>query len=424
MFRAIGVPYVMDYRLEESHKSIFGELLSGDDPPGGGIGRLPAMPAQAGESDNEPSLLGILRKSASQTWDKENYREVARAERLALQAESRRLLEGLEDFKWIRRCMVTARRDVDLVEVKRSADGGYFVSNVFRCGSWSACPMCAAKIAVVREAEMRDILNRCEVLGFGVFLLTYTLSHGLETKCAKTMNLLTQAKRLFKGGRAWVELQERLQVVGSVKALEVTHNLRNGYHPHEHELLILRPGGAITDELVDELKRRWVKCVALAGGVADYEHGVTVVKGEGTMLDWLARYLSKTGRLPKTVAWDLAREMSKGPVVNWSGRESRTSLALLRASQTGDKLAARVWGQYAVAAKGKRQLSRSRGLDELLGLRAFKTDEQVIEEADDLAVTVLEMSKAEYARVVAGGPGSINELLLSARRKYENLSSP
>jgi hypothetical protein len=84
--------------------------------------------------------------------------------------------------------------------------------------------------------------------------------------------------------------------------------------------------------------------------------------------------------------WTLELEMTKGHIKKGKV-DGMTPFDLLRAYRdTGDCDYADRFVEYSKAFKGKRQLTWSRGLRELLALDEEKTDEQVANELEDDAV--------------------------------------
>ena len=96
--------------------------------------------------------------------------------------------------------------------------------------------------------------------------------------------------------------------------------------------------------------------------------------------------------------WGLSEEMTKGHLKK--GRSSCSPFDLLNYSTMdvtiGDRTAADLWQEFAIATKGKRQLEWGRGLKKLL-LIDEKTDEQLAQETDQDSIELLEVDQYVFA---------------------------
>jgi hypothetical protein len=102
-------------------------------------------------------------------------------------------------------------------------------------------------------------------------------------------------------------------------------------------------------------------------------HGVDVRGGDEKAADYIAKY----GREPKSESWTLAAEMTKAQQKNkLRADEHYTPFQLLDMSEH-DTQAARLFQAYALTLKGRKLLSWSRNLRELLGLDQELPDEEI-----------------------------------------------
>jgi hypothetical protein len=133
--------------------------------------------------------------------------------------------------------------------------------------------------------------------------------------------------------------------------------------------------------------------VGLAGLRDVNEHGVTVKLAQMSV----AEYVAKFGR---ERSWGPEHELAKANAKQ--GRKSgRTPRELLRDYGAGDERSGALWGEYARVFKGRRQLVWSKGLRELLGVEAEKTDAELAQEAQERGSVLVLLDKDQWGHVLA-----------------------
>lgn len=273
-------------------------------------------------------------------------------------------------------------RYVQYNEVRKKAHW----ANVQRCGSVWTCPVCAKQITEKRRAELTDALNKWKTVHSGnVLLLTLTFSHSVTESLR---SLLERQKRAYKRFFENSKVVARMKVLGvehKIKAFEVTYG-QNGWHPHNHVLLLTNHELRDFQEEREELSKLWIQCCVKSGlNAPSMEHGLDIRDGT-----YAEKYVSK---------WGLEHEMTKGHVKQ--GRNgSLTPFDLLQysmveASMNGRTLSS-LYQEYGVATKGARQLVWSRGLKALLGVEE-KTDEELAEETEKQAITMTSVDGYVFA---------------------------
>lgn len=312
-------------------------------------------PARGGFLPEGEAALGTLAKSHSHI----------RVQRFYKQAAARVLLP-MERIHNCLRAVTAGRANVGVWMSNEHQRAHY--KNLQTCGSVWHCPVCAAKISETRRAELEAAIAVHKASGGEVLLLTLTNSHHKRDRLADLLEGQTKALTLFRGGKKAVALFKGMGVVGMVRAWEVTHGA-SGWHPHFHILVFLaRP----LDDLAgwrDCLARRWQNCCKAARlPLPDLIHGCDLQDGS-----YAARYASK---------WGLPEEMTKGHIKK--GREGgKTPFDLLgEFAETGDMEPARLFQEYAICFKGKRQLVWSPGLKARLKIEE-RTDDQVAAGGDE-----------------------------------------
>ncbi len=286
---------------------------------------------------------------------------------------------------------------------RRSASlGGLLV-----CGSVWNCPVCAAKVAERRRAELVAAMRTWTEGGGVVLVAALTFSHGPRDALEPMLERFLGAYRRMWQNKAGRTLRERFGVEHSVRALEVTHGDTNGWHPHAHLLLFLR-GAVDVGALEDALYHAWEQAARASGLSMTRERGLDLQPAT----DGAALYVAKWGHEPERRAWEAPDEMVKAN--SKRGRDGRrTPFDLLRAGLAGEDAHARLlFREFAAAFKGRHQLQPSRGAWAALGVKT-RTDEEVAlaKEGDAYLLALLE--RHEF-RVIVGND-AVPELLLSAR---------
>lgn len=284
----------------------------------------------------------------------------------------------------------------DVLVNARSDIGRATIANVQTCGCIWTCPECMWRYRTRIAAEVHQAVEAHAGAGGGFYLVTLTIPHKRDDGLEEMLDLISEGWRTIASHRRWKDLRKALEYLGYVKALEITHGVVNGWHPHSHMLLFC--GGGATAEMAEEVRRTilelWSSFLARKGWpLPDSTHGVDV-KPVGK--DWqtdAAAYVAKiTGGLD-----GLAEEVSR--LDSKDGRRgSVTPLQLLE-----DERGYRLWAEYARATKGRRAVWFSRGLRERLGMGPQAPDAEVVEAEAAAGEPIAEVDGAAYAEALKDG---------------------
>lgn len=356
--------------------------------PGGDPARGEAHGARA----HQGGPLGTNAKYAApnpETGEIEGFDPMAlRAMRFALQSAARYILPKSRTAK----CLRLRRGGAD-VQVWRSREHGTAsYSGLQTCGSVWACPVCAAKIAERRRAELMGAMAAHKAGGGSMLMLTLTTPHQRGDKLADLLAKQSAALRRFWSDFTVRGLLAGLGVVGQVRALEVTHGRKspqnNGWHPHYHVLLFAGAGVDLAKDWAVRLYLRWSALCEKSGlGVPSFEHGLKLDDGSKA-----AAYASK---------WGLEDEMTKGHTKKGkTGGE--TPFDFLRAflADSGDLQAAALFREFAETFKGKRQLHWSHGLKARFAVEDV-TDDELAERIEDSADYLGSLTLDQWRDVLA-----------------------
>lgn len=293
-------------------------------------------------------------------------------------------------------CCRSMKREAGSVSVYRNEDGsGSSLTGLNRCGNIWTCPVCAAKVAETRRAELSAGLVAHLGNGGAAYLLTLTFPHEADHQITELLEKFTNARQRLQNSRKWKEVMKQAGRIGSVASLEVTISQEHGWHPHLHLLIFANvqgfgEGDAINEQgdllsvAISELKTAWVN-ILLKTGLGDHrkindmlDHALNVRGGNQA-----AEYIAKYGRDER---WGQSSEMTRhyakqGASGERDGLLHFTPFQLLTWAGNGDEWAIRKFIEYSTAIEGKRAVTWSPGLKKALAVLDDRTDEEIA--ADD-----------------------------------------
>lgn len=346
------------------------------------------------------AVLGKNAKSSSKAERK--AREVRHSrfalrksvQRIVTRAGIRENLRHPRDFHRVGHCGHTPISD--LVHVKKSSKTGkHYYGGLATCASVWACPVCAARIQEVRRAELADGMGAAYKLGLQPVMVTLTFPHTREQSLAQLLSAQKRALELFRGGSRSEKLKGATGFKGLIRALEVTHGQKSGWHCHTHELWFVS-ADVDASYLHDLILPMWRSACKTAGllsnGDTGFDDHAVDVKGWCSASEYLAKQDSSSH-------WGVDREMAKG--VTKKGKKSgRHPFHLAELAADGCKQSERLFLEYIKAFHKKRQLYWSPGLKAMLGVNVSSDDEAANEEdKPDKLVKILD--REEWKLIVA-----------------------
>lgn len=308
----------------------------------------------------------------------------SRAEKFALKSVVNVLYPKSNTAK----CCRCRRGHDDVVIYKSQEHGTAFYGGLVTCGSVWWCPVCAAKISERRRVELSHGIESANKLGLSVVLATFTVPHGLGDDVKLILDRMSSAWRFMGMSKGYKELRSLVGIVGTIRALEVTHG-QNGFHPHYHVLFFCESSNpGLVSILHLWLSALWSHaCVKKGLPRPSADRGVHC--DDGT---WAARYASK---------WGLEDEMTKGHMKTSKGIKGRSPWDLLRSALRDNcEKSRRLFAVYAVAFKGRRQLTWSRGLRDLLSVGVEFTDEELATKQEDNAFELSRLTTEQWRGVL------------------------
>ena len=267
----------------------------------------------------------------------------------------------------------TKLREVKYNESRKKAHW----SNVQRCGSVWICPVCAKQITEKRRDELKRGIETWKTAHFGgVLLLTLTFSHSVKESLSSLLERQRKALKIFYETTKVQVLLKQIGVKYKIKALEMTYG-QNGWHPHNHILLLTQSQIENFKSLIPDLSVLWIKACTKAGlSAPSMTHGLDIRDG-----NYANQYVAK---------WGLDYELSKGHVKK--GRNGGlTPFDLLQYSVVdavvNERSVKSLWQEFGIASKGKRQLEWGRGLKSILKIED-KSDQELAEETEHESISM------------------------------------
>ena len=318
----------------------------------------------------------------------------ARIQRFILQSVARKFLPKSRTDKCLR--LRQASKEIQVWQSKEHKTTSY--SGLQTCGSVWACPVCSAKIAERRRAEIIAAMAAHKAAGGCMNLLTLTAPHQRADNLADLLKKQALAlKKMFADFSVRKVLAD-MGVLGQIRALEVTHGrlseFNNGWHPHYHLLLFCGSGvdlarfdGPQMKDWAARLYLRWAACCEGAGlGTPSFAHGLKLDDGSKA-----AKYVAK---------WGLEDEMTKGHTKKATNGETPFDFLRAYLADRTDKQAGALFKEFAETFKGKRQLYWSPGLKKRFAI-GESSDEELAAQMDDYAAMLGTITLEQWSYVLA-----------------------
>lgn len=300
-------------------------------------------------------------------------RDNGRLERFAAKRKAATLLRDVAP-KTAKRisdcCYVAHAHEVTLSEVTH-VDGEKSAQwcGIVTCSNVWACPVCSARIAEERRAEMNALLAWARGAGKAVVMLTLTHRHTRRDALPDNLDAMKRALKAYRQSRCW----RALGVTGSVTATEVTHGQANGWHVHYHLLIVMDQPGPDAVAALEATRAEWSRSLRKAGLTGN--RAAFQVQPASSAGNYVAKFAA-------------ADEIALGHKKQGRGG-SRSPWQLLADARDGDAYAGELFKEYAVAFAGRCQLVWSRGLKDRAGVEEAVAAEAEAEAAERSAPVVV-----------------------------------
>lgn len=354
-------------------------------PEGGGADRLDKYASKVSDRTSQGSPNGLKNQKnptgKASPAGEDFFKGSLRRYRQTLRDLMSRSKNRVTTLERLRKCGHTrVSENVNLM--KKGYDPAYF-QGIATCGSVWACPVCSAKIQAGRQAELVGAASAHEARGGTLGLVTLTVRHNSKTTLSQEFDGVSAGWKAIITGEAWMKDKEKFGIDGYVRAVEATHG-KNGWHLHLHILWFF--DGSNTDlelgAFFARLQARWIKGVTKTGLKAplDRAQDFRMMKTES---ENMAKYLAKATAVP-----GIASEVVMSTSKIHAKQGNRSPWEILETAVLGDESSAKLWQEWEIVTKGRRQLTWMRGMKKRLLVseiededlaKSEETDEKVLE---------------------------------------------
>ena len=235
-----------------------------------------------------------------------------------------------------------------------------------------------------RAGELQELNGAHDSAGGGLYLATLTLPHNEGDALKPLRRQVSRAWSNVTRGAPWQRWRARLGIVGTVRALEVTHG-PNGWHPHLHVALYTAAPLADSErlELQTWLAGAWRRYITertpegRTYRAPSAEHGVTVQPLRS------AQYLAKMG-LAGELTGSETKDGRTGHRTPWQILRDLTRAAYSKADPADTRDDRDLWRDFTRAMKGARQLTYSKGLRQRYALPEPAEDSALLDTHQEL----------------------------------------
>lgn len=274
----------------------------------------------------------------------------------------------------------------------RVSDGRAGFAGLVTCGSVWVCAVCSSKVMARRALEIGAAVATAPSHGLSVALQTLTVRHRAHEPLDRVWDGVAGGWSRATSGKYWLADRRRVGLVGYCRVQEVTIG-RNGWHPHCHTLLFARGLDTASLEVLHQsMWERWARGVKASGLSAPLPHAsdVQLVGAADLVGTKLGEYLTKGADASRALGMELTQTQSK---VARAVHSTVPVWDLLDSAVHGEADPLWLWHEWERASKGRRQITWSQGLREMLGIRAAEqSDEEIAAEEmgteDDTVVVI------------------------------------
>lgn len=269
----------------------------------------------------------------------------------------------------VKNCMRVMTGDSVGISLNIRSNRAHFVG-LATCGSVWDCPICSAKIAMRRNEEVKQARERWVKNEGYLVLVTYTIRHNKRDSLKDLARVVTDAIRYVHSGRDYQKFKKEYGLAGTISGTEVLLNMLNGWHYHKHQLLFLKRDADSKEynqiEIQSFLEDKYLEYIRSMG--YDAISGIAVNVSDPDTGD---------GKLPEYICkWGIENEVM---TVDEKTTVGLSPFELLDTDEYREEFI-----EYSIAMKGKRRLTWSNGLRDLLGLDKEKTDDEIASELDEI----------------------------------------
>lgn len=274
------------------------------------------------------------------------------------------------------------------------------INNVMSCGSVWECDVCSTRILNHRQNDLIKIGQGWLKDKGSILLFTFTVKHSNQDSLksvlgdTKTKTGINGAYNRLLAHGSFRKIKLKYNLEFSVRGLEVTWGLTNGFHAHIHSLFYVK--GTLTDNQKEELKKElydvWVSvCKSSNVSIPNFKHGIDISNGSNA-----GHYIAK---------WSSSNELTSPAYKsakngNFTIWELKNFLYNHDSSPLPRNMIISVLKEYFSTVKGKRLLtwSDSKGLRKKY-LTEELTDVDIVSTSDIEVKESVSLDKNLYSEI-------------------------
>lgn len=298
------------------------------------------------------------------------------------------------------------------------------VKRVSTCSNAWVCPCCSPRIRSLRASEVEQATTQHLANGGGLAFLTLTVRHGKGDTLEELRRGISGAWSRVQASRTWRKLRDSGQVVGVVRAWDMTYSQTNGFHPHLHLLVFFESVPATSEVLALQrfLTVEWAESVRVKLGearVPSSRRGVDFVAvgrtagDAGAVSSYLAKVSGSAGLSAELLNPASAKVARPRP-----GGRGLSVWELLALAVEGEAWAVRASRELFEGVRGVYVVSWSRGLKKRFGIGEVADEDAPDPDAPEGSLLVEEVPlPADILTHLNASPEGVSPLLDLAERK-------
>lgn len=292
------------------------------------------------------------------------------------------------------------RRPLKMVQVWNTTREKMVYHNLIHCTSVWTCPICSYKIKNERKNQVNIIMEGLQKEGYRLVFLTLTKSHKFTLDKKKVKELFQRVNSDYRKITAMRHYKELKKEYGIeyIKALEATYQDANGFHPHLHIVLAFAMDTVEAREnskhklysMASWIRKEWLKMNPES--LKEYSH-IKIVYDEGYEAA-VKDYITKL---------NLSYELTN-PLLNKQGSGiNPLQIPFLLVGEKDEEIKKHlkeVFNIYEIGSKGCRFITFSKGLKKRYLNDNEKTDEEIVNEVNELTEIELYIQNEAWAEIV------------------------
>lgn len=292
-------------------------------------------------------------------------------------------------------------------EIWRTTSKSVSYRNLIHCSSVWSCPVCSFKIRSERRSEVEKVISRWENEGKNIYFVTLTKSHKKELDAGKAREIIQSTNKEFSKilSNRYAHNYRKENDVEYIKALEVTYNKANGFHPHLHCLFASTANDF--DNFLKNITEKWVQ---LNPDSKIERQDIQKVTDEKNIRNYLTKLQA---------GWELTDQARKKKTKDYAGinpLQIPEMIANENYTFAGKRYLELIFRLYHKAVKGAKFLTFSQGTKDRTGIND-KNDSDIVQDTTNLKEKIATFYKEAWNYVLKN---KLRAKILNAVQFVEN----